>query len=37
MEQVAATAVAAERFRAGLLGGLATLAAALAAIGLYGC
>jgi putative ABC transport system permease protein len=36
MKQVAAAAVAAERFRAGLLGGLAALAAALAAIGLYG-
>jgi predicted permease len=36
MKQVAAAAVAAERFRAGLLGGLAALAAALAAIGLHG-
>jgi predicted permease len=36
MEQVTAAAVAAERFRAGLLGGLAALAALLAAVGLYG-
>ncbi|HUE84536.1 MAG TPA: ABC transporter permease [Vicinamibacterales bacterium] len=36
MEQVAAIAVADERFRAGLLGGIAALAAVLAAVGLFG-
>jgi ABC-type antimicrobial peptide transport system permease subunit len=36
MEQVASAAVGDERFRAGLLGGLAALAAILAAVGLYG-
>ena len=36
MEQVAAASVAAERFRAGLAGGLAMLAVLLAAVGLYG-
>ena len=36
MTQVAASAVAAEQFRAFLIGGLALLAALLAAVGLYG-